>query len=187
MKLKLIRKILPFSFCILSAAFLSNAFADTEFYNAHEGFYVAGNGGISLGDKVKKSGQASSGFMGGAASVFIARQFKKYFALEGGFAYYGSKLGETTVFDVVGKGILPLGSRVMLFGKLGAAYAQLSTCFLGCDTQNQITPAFGLGMGVGITKKWAGTLEYNGIYLSSSRSSGLLGGLTVGATRYFDA
>lgn len=183
MRTKFIKTIFFFS-GVVSSAFLTNALADS--YNLHDGFYVAGNLGASLSDKVKKSGNTASGVTGLAASLFLARQFNSYFALEGGFAHYSVSFLGASIFDIVAKGVLPLGSRTMLFGKFGGALAETEACFLGCESHTQFAPAFGLGLGVGINHNWAGTLEYNGIYLSSSNTTGLIGGLTVGATRYFD-
>lgn len=182
---RMIRKITCFSLYLLTSIFLTNGFAGE--YNSHQGFYVAGNIGASLSDKITKSGNTASGVTGFAASLFLARQFNTHFAVEGGFAHYSVSFLGASIFDVVAKGILPLGSRVMLFGKLGGALAETEACFLGCETHNEFAPAVGAGLGVGINQNWATTLEYNAVYLSSSTVSGLIGGLTIGATRYFDA
>ena len=116
----------------------------------------------------------------------MGRQFNPYFALEGGYGYYGSA-GGTSALDVVAKGILPLSTRAMLFGKVGGAYIELRNCFFGCQTHTQFGPAFGLGLGVNITKQWATSLEYNGVYTTFTNNKGFVGGVTIGATRYFDA
>jgi len=179
------KSIVQFFACAISAAFLSNAFA--EFYNLHQGFYLSGNIGRTLSGKLTHNNQSESGFMGVAGSFFVGKAYNPNFAIEGGYGYYDASIAGTSILDFVGKGTLPLGSRASLFGKLGVAYTELRTCFFGCNTYTQFTPAFGVGFGVGITKRWTGTLEYNGVYMSSTDSSGLLGALTIGATRYFDA
>lgn len=156
-------------------------------YNRHYGFYASGNLGVALSGNVMKSGKKNSGFTGLAASIFVGKHFTSKLALEAGFAHYNLDFVGASIFDIVAKGILPLGQRYMLFGKLGGAITETEACFLGCETHNQLTPAFGVGFGVGINKDWAGTLEYNGVYMSSPNTDNIVGGLTIGATRYFDA
>jgi hypothetical protein len=170
-----IKKTILFSACVIASAFLSNAFA--EYYNFHEGFYLSGNAGVGL-----KSRSTS----GGAINFFVGRLFNPFIAVEGEYGYYGSS-GGTSVLGVVAKGVLPISTRTTLFAKLGGAYIESRTCFLGCTTYTQFGPAFGLGLGVNITKQWATSLEYNGVYTTFTNNKGFIGGITLGATRYFDA
>jgi hypothetical protein len=185
MSLKKIQTIALFFIGTFSVAFLTNAFA--EFYNLHQGFYLSGNLGSTLSGTLTHNNQSESGFMGFAGNFFVGKAYNPNFAIEGGYGYYDSSLAGTSIIDFVGKGTLPLGSRATLFAKLGIAYTELRTCFFNCSTYTQFAPAFGLGAGVGINKNWTSTFEYNGVYMSSTDSSGLLGALTIGVTRYFDA
>src|SRR3990167_10798327 len=176
-KLKSIYKIMQFSACIAASAFLPTVFADVQSYNLHDGFYVSGNVGVGI------KSYSTSGF---AANFFVGRQFNPHIGIEGGYGYYGVS-SETSVLNVVAKGIVPISTRGTLFAKLGGAYVELRNCFLGCTTYTQFAPAFGAGFGVNITKQWASSLEYNGVYTTFTNNTGFVGGVTLGVTRYFDA
>ena len=83
----------------------------------------------------------------------------------------------------------PIGSHVSLFGKLGPAYAELTTRMNGYQSTNSFVPALGLGVGYGLTYQWMLSLEANGVWLPQDmgNGNGLAGGLTINATRYFNA
>jgi opacity protein-like surface antigen len=117
----------------------------------------------------------------------VGDQFTPNFGAEAGAAVYSYTFSTLSLYDVVAKGVLPLNSRGEFFGKLGLGIARMKVCFLGCDSHTRIGPALGLGFAYNFTHQWAGTLEYNGVYLSSPYARGIYGGLTFGVTRHFDA
>ena len=125
--MKKLSAILGASLCIASVT----AFADsaiqtpTQSSPKHSGFYLGAQGGYS---RVNFSDADNHGF---GFSPFIGYQFNSYWAVETGylqFANVTSDLVDPTVtinhnhaFYGAVKGILPIGSRANLYGKIGAA------------------------------------------------------------------
>jgi OmpA-OmpF porin, OOP family len=85
-------------------------------------------------NNAKDTNLANNGFAG---RVALGYQFSQNFAVETGYLYLGSKkvdgsivknhLNDTlslhqSAIDLVGKGIVPMGSNVNLYGKVGVAY-----------------------------------------------------------------
>lgn len=156
-------------------------------YNRHNGYFVSGNLGTGIVDEISKSGSNDAGFTGFGGGINLGDQFTPNFGAELGASIYSLAFSTLTMYDLVGKGVLPLNQRGEFFGKLGLGLARLRVCVLGCDSHERVGPAFGFGFAYNFTHRWAGTLEYNGIYLSSPYSKGIVGALTIGATRHFDA
>jgi opacity protein-like surface antigen len=156
-------------------------------YNRHNGYFVSGNLGTGIVDEISKSGTNDAGFTGFGGGLNLGDQFTPNFGAELGASIYSLAFSTLTMYDLVAKGVLPLNQRGEFFGKLGVGLARLRVCVLGCDSHERVGPAFGLGFAYNFTHRWAGTLEYNGIYLSSPYSKGIVGALTIGATRHFDA
>lgn len=173
-------------FSVMACGFFSVAQADT--YNRYVGQYYAVNAGASYAHRIK-AGASESGFLGAGGSILLGQQINPYFAPEAGFSYFsfGSN-GGLTIVSVSARITAPVGSNVSLFGKIGAAYSELTTRTLGIGiTAGDFVPAFGLGMGVGFSPTWMATLEANGVYfpVSTKNGNGPMGGVTLGVTHYF--
>lgn len=101
-----------------------------------------------------------SGFAGRA---FIGYQANCYWASEFGYTRFSQTKAKDInyipdndanineyAFDLVAKGILPIGKRFSAFAKLGAAYVVVNTSE-GLSNEKQINPTFGGGLAFDIT------------------------------------
>jgi OmpA-OmpF porin, OOP family len=121
-----------------------------------------------------------------AYKLFAGYQLNRHFALEGGWTRLGEFSFTRTIIgdgSGIGKfkasgwfadalGILPLGSRFSLFGKLGGIYSattkSLSTTGTASfapsvdlnPTKRQLDYTWGIGASYALTRNWAGRLEY---------------------------
>ncbi|HLB55923.1 MAG TPA: outer membrane beta-barrel protein [Coxiellaceae bacterium] len=172
-------------------SFLSVAHAAIhDQYNRYVGQYVSVGGGATFANKIyQPPNNTQSGLIGGAANLFLGDQINPYFAPEVGFGYAQFRSGGLTIIALNFRFTAPIGSHVSLFGKLGPAYAELTTRMNGYQSTNSFVPALGLGVGYGLTYQWMLSLEANGVWLPQDmgNGNGLAGGLTINATRYFNA
>lgn len=184
-----IKKIILF-LSIIFASFLSIAQAAMhDQYNRYVGQYVSVGGGATFANRVyQPPNNTQNGPIGGAANLFLGDQVNPYFAPEVGFGYAQFRSGGLTIISLNFRFTAPIDSRISLFGKLGPAYAQLTTRMNGYLSEDSFVPALGLGIGYGLTYQWMLSLEANGVWLPENmgNGSGPIGGLTINATRYFN-
>lgn len=181
----LLKKIILIS-SIACGSFLSIAQADS-LYNAYQGQYVSVGIGATYANKIYQPGNTRSGFLGGGGNLFLGDQITPYVGPELGFNYFGFRSGGVTILSLNGRFTLPVGSRISLFAKLGLGYTELTMRMNGYSSSNSFVPAFGLGVGYGLTSQWMLSAEGNGVYLPQGmgNGNGVIGGLTLAATRYF--
>ncbi len=176
--------------CFLAATFLgliSIAHAETNHYNRIVGQYISGNFGGSYANQTHQEDRKENGFLGVGANLFLGDQINPYFAPEVGVAYFDMEHYNDwfSILNLNGRFTIPVGTRVSLFAKIGIGLGSVKTCFRHCHTSNDMVPTGGLGVGVGLTKEWMTSAEFNGAYFSTKNAVGIFGGLTIGATRYF--
>ncbi|PHQ79964.1 MAG: hypothetical protein COB66_05785 [Coxiella sp. (in: Bacteria)] len=117
------------------------------------------------------------------AGVNFGYQFNRYVAIE---------LGTQNEFNIVSvnsaslavKGILPLGSRVTLYGKVGGAYSYVSTDIFGFHSLASEGSLFGaVGMGVYLSHHSELNLDQTAYFWPQAKSvSGYTG---IGYTYHF--
>jgi opacity protein-like surface antigen len=115
--------------------------------------------------------------------VYLGYQTNKFFAVEGGLTYF-SQIGYSTngvdtcsgshaqvsTFDILGKGILPLG-KLGIYGKAGVivSYTQstgdlnpdlTSTCGKSDHSVNA-RPGFGAGISYDLSQNWVADVSWN--------------------------
>ncbi|MBX3708241.1 MAG: outer membrane beta-barrel protein [Gammaproteobacteria bacterium] len=136
------------------------------------------------------------------ARVFMGNQFSQYAAIEGGLTFiskikYDTKGVETCTgvservrsFDIVGKGIMPLGPYFDIFGKVGAAATYLTTSgaldpafdittnpedpiTCGKNTyKNKFSPVFAIGASYNLNQNWVTDLSYTTLQVGGKVSS----------------
>lgn len=124
--------------------------------------------------------------LGGRA--FLGYQFNPYAGLEGGLTYYttasyntsptvGSTSVKETAFDIMGKGIFPIGC-FSIFGKAGLSvlYAQTTTKAVPTstgvqnisDTATSIHPAAAVGIGYDLSQNWVADVSAMRVFHSGS-------------------
>jgi hypothetical protein len=195
---------------LLSALLLTGATAaiaapatDNNHYQQDKGFYV-GAQWLPLQESI---GQGSgAGFYPLAGGINVGYQFNRYVALEAGvqglyehnswnFGYgiKGSESDELILPSLAVKGMIPVGSRVNFYGKLGAsvAIAHISgtASFDGQDaggasaTNYEFAPFAGVGMGVYLSHHIEFNIDQTMYYLTQDKSGfGMTG---VGLTYHF--
>lgn len=161
-------------------------------YDFYKNQYVSFNGGATYVNKIFYKGRLGqlydSGFLGGGGNLFIGSWLSSFFGLELGFNYFSfGSLGGMTLIAVNGRFTELLGHHVMLFEKIGAGFGEVTTRILTEVTSDNFVPSLGLGIGYGIAQYWMLTMEFNGAWFpnSTSNCNGVIGGWTLGATRYF--
>ncbi|OGT42610.1 MAG: hypothetical protein A3F13_09365 [Gammaproteobacteria bacterium RIFCSPHIGHO2_12_FULL_40_19] len=183
-----LKKIALFS-AVACIGFLSVANANYTFYNRYVGQYLSVGAGVSYADKIYVNGAKESGFRGFGTGLFLGDLITRYWGPEIGFQYFDlPQMGGLILLNLTGRFTQSFGQSVSLFEKLGIGLDELRTCYQGCFTSDNMSPTFGLGIGVGLTEQWMTSLEFNGAYLTtnSQNGAGVIGGFTLGATRYFN-
>lgn len=159
------------------------------FEKAYQGQFLSVNAGASYANKLSYAGESDSGVMGFGTNLFFGDQIGAYFAPEVQLNYFDlPPMGNAIVFGLDGKFTLPIQERNSLFARLGVAMGYLRTCVgINCATSNGIVPTLGLGTGYDLGHRWVATLECNGAFYpqSTANGNGIIGALTIGATRYF--
>lgn len=156
-----------------------------DMLNEQQGFYASVNVGSSLMGEVSKSGKTKSGFLGPGASAYLGYQFPIGLGLEAGLGYYGLVFSDLYIYNLSATAAIPMGQRMTLLLKGGYGNATMKVCFMGCETRSRVGFTLGLGLGYAFNEHWTGTLQYNGIYVSSPNTDGLVGALTLGGTYFF--
>ena len=161
-------------------------FANTQ-YNSYQGQYVSFGAGATYANKIYDTGGSDCGILGVGGVVFLGDQFTKYFApeFETGYDSFGS--GGLTTLSVDGRFTFPVGQRFSIFARLGGGYAEAVTRITTRVQKNSFVPTMGLGVGYGLTNKWAMSLETDGAWLPQSlgNANGYAGAITVNFTRYW--
>jgi OmpA-OmpF porin, OOP family len=110
-----------------------------------------------------------------AFKIFGGYRFNRHFAIELGYTDLGSVTltapgvtgsAESSAFELVGVGSLPLGDRFAVYGKAGFYRGEVSgrvttssgTPFSGSDEGTEVT--FGLGVSMDFTRNVAGRAEW---------------------------
>lgn len=180
-----------FIFLCAAASLLFTSIIQAETaYNKNLGQYLSVNGGASYASNLFQSGITKSGFLGFGGNIILGTMINENLAAEvaGNYFSFGTT-GGVTILSLNGRVTVPAGNRVSLFGKLGIGYGELTTQFgnNGKIITDLCVPTFGLGIGYHATDLWMVTLESTGAYFKSSANvSGVVGGLTIGGTRYFN-
>jgi len=127
----------------------------------HHGAYIEGNIGqvfaeASFDIDGYRVGDTVRGGLG--ANVNGGYQFNRYFALEGGYTYYGHSVN---MVDVAAKGIIPITNRFNIFGKIGPGYlfttgsnsGSTAALFGGIGAAYALTPSLDINIqGAGATE-----------------------------------
>ena len=128
------------------------------------------------------------------AGLYAGYMMTTYWGVEAGVdAVWGFDLfceGSGEIYHLDVKGVLPLGSRAELFGKLGVGviHAEENDDLLeNTESSTGVGATFGLGFGYDFTPTWVATAELNGI---AHQKSPVLNGTfsfipTIGITHYF--
>lgn len=144
-------------------------------YNKYTGFYVAGNvGAIADRESVDLfSIHVTHASIGGyGLNGIVGYQFNPYLAPEVGVSYYRRYGEEVMVYDAALKGILPLGQRFNINGKLGAG-------LYSSHNESETVPYLGAGVGYAVTPNLDIDLNIQGSYIDfgiASAGLALVGG-----------
>ncbi|GEM_PF-6276414 len=183
------RKILTWTFCSAFTLFLSSTYAESGnmLPDVQNDMHPAAGYFFSVGLLPPVAGSMNFGY-----------QFNRNFGLQAGvLGIWESTLGldfdTATIYDVAMRGVLPLGNRGEMFGKLGVGVingqVQVSLPVFGTikQTGESVGPTFGLGFGFYFTPHWVGTLEYSGIYSVGSKTlkDGVKGVPMIGVAYHF--
>jgi OmpA-OmpF porin, OOP family len=156
---------------LIGAAMLAGS-ASAQGIDSHS-FYLGGHIGEATAN------DACDDFSGGSGvscsdrdtswKILAGYQINRHFAVEAGYVDFGaveaSGPGGTArlrshAFDLVGLGILPVGNRLSLYGKLGIYHAtsdgKVRTVLLNADTSDDATDlTFGFGASFDLTPRFA--------------------------------
>jgi len=189
---------------LLTTSILPIAFADP--LNEQKGFYFSANAGAAgiVGyDRSATTFEYSNekwsykdfqtnkyiGFSGIGVNIYGGYRFNKNLALEAGVIGQTNGLVSLTTLSLAAKGLIPIGQRLSLFGKVGGSYNYATFCLFGC-ARAQLGGVFvGAGADYALSKRFSTTLEINGpvLYEKSpeSKSVDYFGLLTLGLTYHF--
>jgi len=167
--------------CLLSlAAFGAQAQATGVQLRTDTGFYIgAGLGRSEARDFCSIGGACDSKDITG--NIFAGYQFNRHFAIEGGYSNFGEATSsgfvggvattvvtETTGFELVGVGSLPLSENFSLYVKLGMfRYDSDGTATGGLSAtagDDGFEPTFGFGAEYSFTRNLAARLEWQRYY-----------------------
>jgi len=175
----------------VSTAFAGAADMNATEYNRHTGVYLGGTLGAGLGGVRDKTGETQGGFEGFGGNAVLGYQFNPNIGLEADFT------GITTVFTssfytygVMVRGILPIGNRVALYGKLGVGAITVEVCdFIfnsgQCVTQTKAAGLAGAGVSVALSKQLDLVVDYTGGFNRNNGMDGLYGVFGAGLLYHF--
>ena len=176
----------PFRILALTSVGLLVASAHAEF----QGPYTSLNAGASYVQYAYQGGAAVSGFHGVGANLFLGTTVNRYFAPELGAGFYGAgSVAKVEIYGLDFRITWPVGKTISLFGKVGPGVGELRTCSTPtCTTKSSFVPLIGAGIGYDVAKDWMATAEFNGADFPNNTGNGhgVMGGFTLGATRYWN-
>ncbi len=157
-------------------------------FNKHQGWYASANLGVATGASTNSDGSLDGGLAGVGGALYLGYQLNKNFAIEAGATGLDVVFGSLVIIDGAIKGIIPIGQRVTIFGKVGGAAAISTATLLGFSATSTNAAVFvGAGMGVGLSHSLTATLQYNGVVSSNINTDGLIGLLSLGLDWHFAA
>lgn len=172
-----------------ASVFLFSLAAHANYSN----LYTSVNVGPDYIQNVYQAGQSVSGVSVPAATLFMGAPANQYIAPEVLASYdRASSLGYVLMFGADIKLMLPFGvnNNWTVFVRGGAAYGQIATTVDGSSIfSSGAVPVFGGGFGYRFKSEWVVTTEFDGGYFGNQYNSnghGLMGGWTVGLTRFWD-
>lgn len=133
-----------------------------------------------------------------AAGMNAGYQFTRNLGVQAGVigiweTNFGLDVDTATIYDVAMRGVVPIGDHGEFFSKLGVGMidgqVKVSLPLFGTVKQNgqSMGPTFGVGFGYYFTRRWAGTVEYTGIYSVGSKvlKNGVKGLPMIGVAYHF--
>lgn len=168
--------------------------ADDTLSSFYQNEYVSFGGGATYVNKIFQDTHPNrsvrSGILGAGGNLFIGSALSSFFGLEFGVNYFsfGSN-GGLMLLAINGKFTELLGDNVLLYEKVGPGYGEVTTRFANRIASNSFAPSFGLGIGYHAGPHWLIDTEFDGAWFpnTTSNCNGVLGGITIGGTYYFNA